>query len=248
MIQSFVSGSILSNYLIILTVILLFISSISSLNDLLKGRYRFILSYADLLIVLFLISLLRTFFNGTLNFTAVLLYVIIIVLFSLIIRFDVQRNSFWNHFFGSFILILFINILLLTIGINDNFWNELGVSSLLRTPQKLRLLSYFDINVDRSGFFIFNNFAYYSMILSILLISVYFKIIKCSKFNSILIYFLGIISLLILDARGPTLILILVLVFTKIINLINKNNFFHCLYYYFSNANFILCCYALFRI
>jgi len=227
MIQSFVSGSVLSTYLVYLIILTLLALSIVSFNDYLKGKSKFKLSNADLLLGLFIIALLRSYFNETLNFTDVLLYLIVLILFSTIIRFDVQKNSFWKPFIGSFVLILIVNILLFIIGIDDSFWSKIGVSQQLsRSPQKLRLLSYFNVDLDRTGFLIFNSFAYYSMLLGLLIISIFHKFIKLNRYISLLLLFLAFFSILLLDARGPVLFVVIVLIFSKVISKINKNNFF----------------------
>ena len=226
MIQSFVSGSVLSTFLVYLIILTLLASICVSFNGYLRGKYKFKLSNVDLLVGLFIIALLRSYFNETLNFTAVLLYLIVLILFSTIIRFDVQKNSFWKSFIGSLVLILVVNILLFVIGINNSFWSEIGVTQLSRSPQKLRLLSYFNIDLDRTGFLIFNSFAYYSMLLGLLIISIFHKFIKLNKFILLLLLFLAFFSILLLDARGPVLFVVIVVIFSKVISIINKNNFF----------------------
>tara|TARA_B100001248_G_scaffold262690_1_gene260948 strand:- start:1628 stop:2812 length:1185 start_codon:yes stop_codon:yes gene_type:complete len=226
MIQAYTSGTIVSTYLAYLTLLTLLISSLLSLNEFLNRKVKFKFSKVDILIGLFVIALLRSFFNETMNLSNVLFYLITLLLLSLIIRFDVQKNKFWASFIGSFILIIIVNVFFFIIGIDENFWNEIGASQLSRSPQKLRLLSYFNVDYDRTGFLIFNNFAYYSMLLGLIIISVYHKIIKLNRVNLIVTLTLALLSIIVTDARGPALILALVLIFGSLINRINKNNFF----------------------
>jgi hypothetical protein len=64
------------------------------------------------------------------------------------------------------------------------------------------------------------------MLLGLLIISIFHKFIKLNRYISLLLLFLAFFSILLLDARGPVLFVVIVLIFSKVISKINKNNFF----------------------
>ena len=219
-IQFYNSGNSISSVLTYLLLTSLFIFNIYKIHAGYKNNsLKLFYSKSDLLIALFVFAIIRSFFANAIGFSTLIYLVFILVFFTLLIKSDIQKPHFFRSVLLAFCWIVVVNLLLYLIGINaDIFEKKVDLHDS-------RILEYIGISLQRSRFFIFNNFAYYAMMLGILFIGRNYialnnKYLKYAIIGSLLL------SFLILDARGPFFALIIVIVFRNILYKINSFGFF----------------------
>ncbi len=219
-IQFYNSGNSISSVLTFLLLTSLFIFNIYIIyagckNNSLKLFY----SKSDLLIALFVFAVIRSFFATAIGFSTLIYLVFILVFFTLLIKFDIQKPHFFRSVLLAFCWIVVVNLLLYLIGINaDIFVKKVDLNDS-------RILEYIGISLQRSRFFIFNNFAYYAMMLGILFIGRNYIALN-NKYSKYAIIGSLLLSFLILDARGPFFALIIVIVFRNILYKLKAFGFF----------------------
>ena len=217
MLKTFLSGSVVASLILYTFLLVLLFNNLSAFGQLFKAKQNLYLSNADIIILLSSISFLRAFLNDTLSLSDALYYLISVSLMAFMIRFDCMKKEFWKAIYSAIAIILIINFLLFCIGINESVWIDLGLNNYQRLPQKLRIVETLNLDLYRSGFFIFNNFAYYSMLIGFLLIGIKTGIYNPKMIQKISLLFIGFMTIIILDARGPTLFLFITLLFSKLI-------------------------------
>lgn len=199
------TGSELGLYLSSLILLFLFTVNFIQVKSIVKREYILKLFKSDILIVLFSISLLRSFMSGVMPFTT-FLYVLLVLLLTLImVKVDVQKKGFWEAIIYASLIIIILNILLYSIDITSEAFKH-------KRTNEVRILAYVGIFVQRVNFFLFNNFAYYSMLVCLTVIG-FWHVIKVKLKWKIVYTIFSMTALLLLDARGPFLSLILILIF-----------------------------------
>lgn len=217
MLKTFLSGSVVASLILYTFLLVLLFNNLSAFGQLFKAKQNLFLSNADIIILLSSISFLRAYLNDTLSLSDALYYLISISLMAFMIRFDCMKKEFWRAIYSAIAIILIINFLLFCFGINESVWINLGLNNYQRLPQKLRIVETLNFNFYRSGFFIFNNFAYYSMLIGFLLIGIKTGIYNPKMIQKISLLFMGFMTIIILDARGPALFLFITFLFSKLI-------------------------------
>jgi len=169
----------------------------------LDGKLLFKFTKSDILIVLFAIAVFRSYVGHTISASSFIYYLALMILMTSLLKIDVQKKIFWEGFLGSIMLILFINVGLSFFGMTNNYFRPIFTGNI-------RLLEYFGIGLKRHGYFIFNNFSYYSMLLSILIIGIS-SIIEINRIVKYFTLVLSFSSLIILDDRTAVFALLIIL-------------------------------------
>jgi hypothetical protein len=218
-IQFYNSGNSISSVLTYLLLTSLFIFNSYEISAKKKNKsLKLFYSKSDLLIALFVFAVIRSFFANAIGFSTLVYLVFILLFFTLLIKSDVQKPHFFRAVLLAFFGIVIINLLLYLIGINANiFVKKVDLHDS-------RILEYIGISLQRSRFFIFNNFAYYSMMLGILFIGRNYIALN-NKYFKYAIIGSALLSFLILDARGPFFALIIVIAFKNILYKLNAFGF-----------------------
>jgi hypothetical protein len=219
-IQFYNSGNSISSILTYLLLSSLLIFNMQKINAGFKNNsLKLFYSKSDLLIALFIFAIITSFFANAIGFSTLIYLVFILVFFTFMIKSDIHKPHFFRSVLLAFFWIVVVNLLLYMIGINaDIFIKKVDLHDS-------RIAGYVGVSLQRSRFFIFNNFAYYAMMLGILFIGRNYialnnKYLKYAITGSLLI------SFLILDARGPFFALIIVIVFRNILYKLNAFGFF----------------------
>lgn len=206
--QFYLNGSSYSLYLLILNITFLGVCSLAAF--LLNGTSNKLflnLNRSDLLVLVFLIGYLVSFSKGVLSIISFIVIVFYFVLIWLNIKIDSEHNPrLFDSYVNSIVLIMIINFILFSIGISSS-------SLINKYPEmQIRLVQLIGLNLNRFNFLIFSNFAYTSMLYCIPLI-VFLK--RPKKLLNFFVILLAAISLILLDARGPFLAAICVIIFGR---------------------------------
>ncbi|NVK72538.1 MAG: O-antigen ligase family protein [Oceanospirillaceae bacterium] len=207
-VQFYFDGSSYSLYLLVLNITFLGGSSLGAV--LLNGKSNKLflkLNRSDLLVLVFFFGYLASFIKGVLSINSFIVMVFYLVLIWVNIKIDSEHNpSLFNSYVKSIVMIMIINMILFLIGISSS-------SLINKYPEmQIRLVELIGLNLNRFNFFIFSNFAYTSMLYCIPLI-VFQK--RSKKLLNLLVILLAAISLILLDARGPFLAAICVIIFGR---------------------------------
>lgn len=218
-VQFYNSGNSISSVLTYILLISLFIFNIYKISTGHKhNSLKLFYSRSDLLIALFIVAVVRSFFANAIEFTTLVYLIFILLLFTLLIKFDIQRPHFFKSILLAFFWIVVLNLIFYGLGLSaDIFVKKVDL-------RNSRLLEYIGANLQRARFLIFNNFAYYSMMIGILYLGRNYlaknKIyLKFALIGSVLL------SFLILDARGPFFALLIVIIFRSILYKLNALGF-----------------------
>lgn len=201
------TGSELGLYLSSLILLFLIFVNFAQINSIVNGEYRLKFFKSDIINVLFGVALLRSFLAGVMPFTTFLYVFFVLILTIIMVKIDVQKRDFWKSIIYAGLIIISINLFFYSIGITSEIFKH-------KRTNEVRILSYLGIFVQRVNFLLFNNFAYYSMFVCLTAIG-FWHIIKIGFKSKLVFTILAIISLLLLDARGPFLSLVLILIFRE---------------------------------
>jgi len=205
----FYNGTNYSFYLLLINI--LFLVAFTLLSIVLNQKSSKIilkLNRSDLLVLVFFIGYLSSAIKGVISIFTYFILVFYLILIWINIKIDSGLNyKFFHSYINSIVLIITFNIILFFVGIS---------SSVLinKYPEmQVRLAQIIGVNLNRFNFFIFSNFAYTSMLYCLPLIF-YFK-----RSNTLLnktILCLTATSLILLDARGPFLAAIIILLLGRL--------------------------------
>ena len=219
-IQFYNSGNGISSVLTYLLLTSLLVFNIHEIGRHIKNNhFKLFYSKCDFLIVLYIFAVIRSFFSNAIEFSSTIYLLFILLFFTLLVKFDVQKSKFLKSVLTSFFLIVGFNLIFYLLGLEASLFAK-GVDL-----HNSRLLEYIGINLQRSRFLIFNNFSYYSMMLGILFIGVNSMLLK-RKFLKYSVILSVLISFVILDARGPFFALVIIIVFKSIFYRIGSLGFF----------------------
>lgn len=215
-IQFYNTGNILASYFSYILVLVLLVFNILNLKKYKKKEIKFSFTRSDALVLLFLVSLVRSFFQEAITISTFAYTTGILIMFSTLIKADVQKVGFWNAFLKAISIVVIVNLSLYFFGLTSDIFRPIR-------KVNIRVLEYIGFAVKRVNFLIFANFAYYSMLVSLLVLGS-FTLVNWSKKGKLIVYSTGLLTLFLLDARGPMLFLILILIFQKILLKINSKN------------------------
>lgn len=215
-IQFYNTGNHISSYASALIMVGLLAFNIFNFGKYKRKEIVFTFTKSDGLVLLFFISLIRSFLADAISITTLVYLSTILILFSTLLKADVQKEGFWKSFLLAVFLVVVLNLLFYSAGITSEIFKH-------KRTNDIRILSYIGIAVQRVNFLIFNNFAYYSMLVSLLILGS-FSLVDFKKKSRFIIYLLSFVTLIFLDARGPLLFLVLILLAQKYLVKINSRN------------------------
>jgi O-antigen ligase len=210
------NGNSYSSYILVLNITFLCAFTLGGI--LLNGTSSKLflkLNHSDFLVLVLFIGYLSAFIKGVLSLNTLVILAIYLALIWVNIKIDSGHNAkLFDSYVKSIALIMLVNLTLLLIGISSS-------SLINKYPEmQIRLTQLVGLELNRINFLIFSNFAYTSMLYCIALIS--FQRYR-TKFLYLSITSLTAISLLFLDARGPFLAAICVIIFGRFLYNLSLN-------------------------
>lgn len=215
-IQFYNIGNPISTFTSMGVMLCLLVFNVFNFRKYQRKEIIFTFTKSDALVLLFFISLVRSLLAGAINISTLFYLGATLILFTTLLKADVQKEGFWRNFLLAVFAVVVVNLLFYSVGITSEIFKH-------RRTNDIRILSYIGIAVKRVNFLIFNNFAYYSMLVSLLILGS-FSLVEFNKKTKILVYSLSFITLVFLDARGPLLFLVLILLFQKYLVKISSRN------------------------
>lgn len=215
-VQFYNTGNHISTYASVVIMLSLLVFNVLNFGKYKKKEILFTFTKSDGLVLLFFVSLIRSFLAGAISITTLIYLSTILILFSTLLKADVQKAGFWKSFLYAIFLVVIVNLLFYSVGVTSEIFKH-------KRTNDIRILSYIGIAVQRVNFLIFNNFAYYSMLVSLLILGS-LSLVDLKKKARLLVYILSFITLVFLDARGPLLFLVLILLTQKYLVKINAKN------------------------
>ena len=214
------NGTNYSSYLLLLNISFLVVCTLGAL--LLNRTFnKFPLNFnqSDLLVLVFFVGYLSSVIKGAISLNTSFILALYLILIWTNIKIDSRHNpKLFESYVNGIVLIIIVNIILFFVGISSSLL-------LKKYPEMpVRLVQSVGLNLNRFNFLIFSNFAYTSMLYCIPLI--FFR--KRSKnLLNVFVFFITVISLIFLDARGPFLAAIFVFMFGRLFyNLSLSKQFF----------------------
>jgi O-antigen ligase len=191
---------------LLLTLLLLFLLFFWNLN--IELRQKLISSKKPILVLclLFFISYVRGLVGGSINITTFFISLFTLVLSIRMLIDDFEKAGFLNAVFRGLALVVVLNLVFFAFGVQGFKLNNIN----LEVETNVRVLEIFGVGLSRVKFLFSPNYAYYAMILGVLIIFREYV----GKYKK-LILIVSVVSLLLNDARGPILYLIISFLFSR---------------------------------
>tara|TARA_Y100000114_G_scaffold33216_1_gene28658 strand:+ start:62441 stop:63631 length:1191 start_codon:yes stop_codon:yes gene_type:complete len=197
-----------SQWSLILTLTLLLLLFYWNFN--IKFKQELLPSKKPMLILclIFFVSYIRGYLGGSVNIMTFMISLLTLGFSVRMLIDDSRKEGFLRDVFGALAIMVMVNLVFFAIGIQGPKLNNIN----LEKDTNVRVLELFGVGLNRVKFLFSPNYAYYAMILGLLII---FNEFIEKKYRKLLVV-ACIISLLLNDARGPVLYLLISFLFSRV--------------------------------